>query len=158
MITELTLLKSIFIITHTNFQGFFSCILRGKVFFWESNIAVCYISRLAHWERELKVKCSVPFIVCPSAVPQVKLSLANRVKKMMTGMNPIGCAAELRDSWVVFSSYPGHIKLYSLEWKKNDFLFCVQKINVSKSETVLWQNCRTKIQSVFFMLVYHCCW
>ena len=41
---------------------------------------------------------------------------------MIVGMNPIECAAGLKDWKVVFYSCPEEIKPYSLEGKKNDFL------------------------------------
>lgn len=52
-------------------------------------------------------------------------------------MNPVECAAGLKDLEVVFYSCPEEIKPYALEGKKNDFLFCVHKTDITKSKTVL---------------------
>lgn len=71
-------------------------------------------------------------------------------------MNSIGCAAGHKDREVVFYPCPEEIKPYSLEGKKNDFLFCVHKIDITKSKPVLRWNFKTQMQSVFFMYIF--CW
>lgn len=51
-------------------------------------------------------------------------------------MNPIGCAAGLKDLEVVFYPCPEEMKPYSLEGKKN-YLFCEHKTGVTKPKPVL---------------------